>query len=63
MLVIPPHFQRDVAGRQPEIQLNIDATIMSQAFIGATYIKTIAPRRGNEYLTGPRRCAICRSAS
>jgi hypothetical protein len=31
-LVIPNHFQHDVlAGRQPEIQLNIDATIMSQA--------------------------------
>ena len=30
-LVIPNHFQHDVlAGRQPEIQLNIDATIMSE---------------------------------
>ena len=54
-LVIPSNFQRDVqAGRQPEIQLNIDATIMSQAFIGATYIKSIALGEVNEYLTGTR---------
>ena len=53
--VIPNHFQHDVlAGRQPEIQLNIDATIMSQAFIGATYIKSIALGEVNEYLTGQR---------
>ena len=54
-LVIPPNFQHDVeTGRKPDIQLNIDATIMSQAFIGATYIKTIALGEVNEYLTGTR---------
>lgn len=54
-LVIPANFQHDVlAGRQPEIQLNIDATIMSQAFIGASYIKQIALGEVNEYLTGTR---------
>jgi len=54
-LVIPAHFQRDVhAGKTPDVQLNIDATIMSQAFIGATYIKTIALGEVNEYLTGRR---------
>ncbi|VEB52633.1 ABC transporter membrane protein [Salmonella enterica subsp. enterica] len=32
---IPPNFQRDVlAGRQPDIQVNVDATRMSQAFTG-----------------------------
>ena len=42
-------------GRKPDIQLNIDARrSMSQAFIGATYIKTIALGRVNEYLTGTR---------
>ena len=42
MLDIPPNFQRDVqAGRRPTVQLNIDATRMSQAFIGATYIQNI----------------------
>ena len=54
-LIIPANFQHDVqAGRQPDIQLNIDATIMSQAFIGATYIKSIALGEVNEYLTGKR---------
>ena len=38
----------------PDLQLNIDATIMSQAFIGATYIKRIALGEINEYLTGTR---------
>ena len=42
VLDIPPNFQRDVlAGRQPTIQLNVDATRMSQAFIGNSYIQTI----------------------
>jgi ABC-2 type transport system permease protein len=42
VLVIPPNFQRDVqAGRQPTVQVNIDATRMSQSFIGATYIQNI----------------------
>ncbi|MCE1241202.1 MAG: ABC transporter permease [Azonexaceae bacterium] len=54
-LVIPANFQRDLqAGRVPELQLNIDATIMSQAFIGATYIQRIALGEINEYLTGTR---------
>jgi ABC-2 type transport system permease protein len=41
-LGIPPNFQRDVlAGRKPDIQLNVDATRVSQAFTGAGYIQTI----------------------
>ena len=41
-LDIPPNFQRDVlAGRQPAIQLNVDATRMSQAFTGSGYIQQI----------------------
>lgn len=41
-LVIPSGFQRDVlAGRQPTIQLNVDATRMSQAFTGSGYIRSI----------------------
>ena len=41
-LDIPPNFQRDVlAGTTPDIQLNVDATRMSQAFTGAGYIQTI----------------------
>lgn len=41
-LDIPPNFQRDVLeGRQPTIQLNVDATRMSQAFSGSGYVQTI----------------------
>ncbi len=41
-LDIPPNFQRDVlAGKRPDIQLNVDATRISQAFTGAGYIQTI----------------------
>jgi ABC-2 type transport system permease protein len=36
VLDIPPNFQRDVlAGRAPAVQLNVDATRMSQAFTGS----------------------------
>jgi ABC-2 type transport system permease protein len=39
---IPPYFERDlVAGRRPAIQLNVDATAMSQAGIGAGYLQQI----------------------
>ncbi|AXK79102.1 ABC transporter permease [Pseudolabrys taiwanensis] len=42
-LDIPPNFERDVvAGRAPSLQLNVDATRVSQAFTGAGYIQNIA---------------------
>lgn len=54
-LIIPANFQHDlVAGRQPEVQLNIDATNMSQSFIGASYIQSIASAEITEFLTGKR---------
>lgn len=41
-LVIPPEFQRDLlAGNAPALQLNVDATRVSQAFTGAGYIQGI----------------------
>jgi ABC-2 type transport system permease protein len=41
-LDIPPDFQRDLlAGRRPTIQLNVDATRMTQAFAGSGYIQII----------------------
>lgn len=41
-LNIPPDFQRDLlAGEQPAIQLNVDATQVSQAFSGAGHIRQI----------------------
>jgi ABC-2 type transport system permease protein len=46
VVVIPPRFEEDLrAGRNPEIQLNIDATAMQQAGIGAGYIKNIIKDR------------------
>lgn len=51
VLDIPPNFQRDVlAGRAPALQLNIDATRMSQAFIGNGYIEQIVLGEMNEFL-------------
>ena len=41
-LNIPPGFQEDLlAGRRPAIQLNVDATQVSQAFTGAGHIQQI----------------------
>jgi ABC-2 type transport system permease protein len=42
VLDIPPHFQSDVqAGRQPQVQVNIDATAAMQAGNGAGYVERI----------------------
>lgn len=42
VLHIPAYFQRDVlAGRQPTVQLNVDATRIAQAFIGNNYVQAI----------------------
>lgn len=50
-LDIPPNFQRDVlAGRQPAIQLNVDATRMSQAFLGNSYIQNIVNEEVSEFM-------------
>ncbi len=47
---IPPNFQRDVlAGWNPEIQLNVDATRMSQAFIGSGFIQRIITGEVDEF--------------
>jgi hypothetical protein len=46
VVTIPPNFERDLsAGRNPEIQLSIDATAMQQAGIGAGYVKNIVSDR------------------
>jgi len=52
---IPQSFQRDVlAGRSPAIQLNVDATRMSQAFSGSGYIQSIVGSEVNAFLQGYR---------
>lgn len=48
---IPPNFQKDVLyGKSPSIQLNVDATRMSQAFTGAGYIQQIAMAEITEFI-------------
>ncbi|MBB4005172.1 ABC transporter permease [Aurantimonas endophytica] len=50
-LVIPPHFQRDLlAGSEPTMQLNVDATRMTQAFTGAGYVQAIVAGEVAEFL-------------
>jgi ABC-2 type transport system permease protein len=42
ILDIPPHFERDLlSGKTPALQLNVDATAMSMAGTGASYIQSI----------------------
>jgi ABC-2 type transport system permease protein len=50
VMVIPRHFQRDVlAGQSPQIQLNVDATRMTQAFTGSGYLQQIVMLEVNEF--------------
>lgn len=50
-LNIPPNFQRDVlVGRSPTVQLNVDATRMSQAFTGSGYVQQIVQGEVDEFL-------------
>ena len=52
VVVIPPRFEQDLLeGRTPSIQVNIDATAMQQASIGAGYIKNIINDRIQSFLT------------
>jgi len=54
-LDIPPQFQRDLlAGKAPTIQLNIDATRMTQAFTGGGYVQSIVTGEINEFLSRHR---------
>ena len=50
-LIVPPGFERDLlAGRSPTIQLNVDATQMTQAWLGAAYIQAIVTNEVMEHL-------------
>jgi ABC-2 type transport system permease protein len=50
---IPPDFQTDVMrGRHPAIQLNVDATAMTQAGMGASYIQSIIAQELTAFLGG-----------
>ena len=49
---IPPHFERDVlAGRSPDVQVNVDATAMMQAGIGSGYIQQIITKVVGNFVT------------
>ena len=48
---VPPNFQRDVLGwRRPAIQLDVDATAMVQAGLGADYAQQIIITEINDFL-------------
>jgi ABC-2 type transport system permease protein len=60
VLEIPPRFEKDLlAGRQAPVQLNIDATAMTQAGNGSVYIESIIAQEIGKFLSGtevaPRR--------
>ena len=56
---IPPNCQREVlAGRRPAIQLNVDATRMSQAFLGNSYIQNIVTGEVNTFLAKNRQNTV-----
>jgi ABC-2 type transport system permease protein len=49
---IPPNFQRDVlAGRQPALQINVDATAMVQAGLGSGYAQQIISTEIAQFLS------------
>ena len=51
VVVFPPSFQEKVlAGDNPEVQVNVDATRMSQAFTGNGYIQQIITREVESFL-------------
>ena len=51
VVVFPVNFERDVlAGRDPNVQINVDATRMSQAFTGGGYIQQIIAQETAKFL-------------
>jgi ABC-2 type transport system permease protein len=58
VLEIPPRFEKDLlSGRQASLQLNIDATAMTQAGNGAVYIENIVAQEIAKFLTGTETAA------
>ena len=59
VLDIPPDFQRHVLeGDSPAIQLNVDATRMSQAFTGSSYIQQMVLAEVSEYVQRHRNVRV-----
>ena len=56
VVIVPPNMEKELlAGKMPSIQVNIDATRMSQAGIGAGYISQIINKEVATYLSGTAR--------
>ena len=48
---IPPKFERDVRqGRQPSVQIDIDATAVTQASLGNSYLQSIVSAEVNHFI-------------
>ena len=57
--IFRPSFSAIVlAGRSPTIQLNVDATRMSQAFTGSGYVQTIVSDEVRDFVQGYRDAAL-----
>jgi ABC-2 type transport system permease protein len=51
VLEIPPKFEQDVlANKRPTMQINVDATALTQAGVGASYLQNIVQREALGYL-------------
>ena len=59
VLDIPPDFERDtLSGKRPDIQVNIDATCMAQASIGAGYIQNIISNEVSKFVGDGRLTSV-----
>ena len=53
VIEIPPKFQADIlAGRQPTVQIDVDATAAAQAFNGMTYIQNVIMSYVTDFISG-----------
>jgi len=53
VIEIPPRFEADIlAGRQPGIQIDVDATAAAQAFNGMTYIQNVIVSYVTQFMRG-----------
>jgi ABC-2 type transport system permease protein len=53
VIEIPPRFQTDIlSGRQPTVQINVDATASAQAFNGMTYIQNVINDYVMQFIAG-----------
>jgi len=53
VIEIPPKFEADIlAGRQPTVEIDVDATAAAQAFNGMTYIQNVIHDYVTQFITG-----------